>query len=276
MTALPRIRQLVIAASELEPAEKLLCHVLGTGVAYRDPGVAHFGLHNILLAFGDTFLEVVSPLPDQEPLSTPAGRHIQRCGGDCGYMVLVQEEDFAEVDARLTKLDVRRVWETDREEFGVQVKAVHIHPASLPGAIVSLDQMQPATEWCWGGAGDGWRATVKPDADCLQLTGCTLVSAEAESLSERWAEVLGGTSDPSSEELTVAEVRQSDTFIRFHSGGVDWPDVSGSVSHRIGAFHIQVRDQQSLQRILERAVSSGLAVGSDNFTALGVRFVLHT
>ena len=56
-----RLRQIAIAASDLEATAAALCDVLGVGGPFRDPGVAAFGLENAVFPIGETFLEVVSP-----------------------------------------------------------------------------------------------------------------------------------------------------------------------------------------------------------------------
>jgi hypothetical protein len=75
-----RLRQVAFAADDLDAAVGDLCAVLGIRVAFNDPGVAVFGLRNAVLAVGDTFLEVVSPVETD----TAAGRYMARRGSDCG------------------------------------------------------------------------------------------------------------------------------------------------------------------------------------------------
>ena len=86
-----RLRQLVVVARDLEPVVDEICQKLGVEVCYRDPGVRHFGLRNALMAVGDCFIEVVSPIQD----GTAAGRYLERRGGDGGYMLLLQVDDLA-------------------------------------------------------------------------------------------------------------------------------------------------------------------------------------
>src|SRR3989442_15299063 len=90
-----RLRQIALVARDLEPVVADLCGVLGIEVAFRDPGVAAFGLHNAVMPIGNTFLEVVSPVRD----GTTAGRLLERRGGDGGYMVILQTADL-EADPR--------------------------------------------------------------------------------------------------------------------------------------------------------------------------------
>src|SRR5688572_7180451 len=57
-----QVRQVALVARDLEPVVDDLCAVLGLEVAFRDPGVAEFGLRNAVLPIGRRFLEVVSPV----------------------------------------------------------------------------------------------------------------------------------------------------------------------------------------------------------------------
>ena len=47
-----RIRQLVLASTDLEGVAARLSDALGIEIAYRDPGVARFGLENVLMPVG--------------------------------------------------------------------------------------------------------------------------------------------------------------------------------------------------------------------------------
>ncbi len=54
-----RLRQAVLVADELEPLAARLQAELALQEPFRDPGVAEFGLVNVVFALGDCFLEVV-------------------------------------------------------------------------------------------------------------------------------------------------------------------------------------------------------------------------
>ena len=69
---LPRLRQAVLAAVDLDKTCEQLETELGISAPFHDPGIIHFGLRNAVYAIGDTFLEVVSPVQD----GTAAGRQI--------------------------------------------------------------------------------------------------------------------------------------------------------------------------------------------------------
>ena len=73
-----RLRQCVFVTRELESSREELCDILGIEVAYRDPGVAKWGLVNVVCPTGHDFLEIVTPFQE----GTSAGRYIDRRKGD--------------------------------------------------------------------------------------------------------------------------------------------------------------------------------------------------
>jgi Glyoxalase-like domain len=176
-TELPRLRQAVVAAKELEATVELLQETLGLSEPYNDPAVGFFGLRNAVFALQDTFLEVVSPVkPD-----TAAGRLMQRRGGDCGYMLMFQVDDLKAARARVDKAKVREVFQIDRDD----ISEVHLHPRGMRAAIVSLSQPKPPASWPWGGA--GWDQRAAP----ARLLGATVAATEPDDVAQRWREVIG-------------------------------------------------------------------------------------
>jgi hypothetical protein len=65
---------------------------------------------------------------------------------------------------------------------------VHLHPADMRGAIVSMSAPAPPESWRWGGPDwDGRRA-----AGQLSVGGVTVAVADVPAVSARWEAVLGG------------------------------------------------------------------------------------
>lgn len=195
----PRLRQAVLAARELEPVTDRLRRELGLGEPFADPGVGRFGLRNAVFALGDTFLEVVSPVRT----GTAAGRLLDRRGGDCGYMLMFQVDDLPAARARVASAGVREVFEVAVPE----ISEVHLHPADMRGAIVSLSTPQPPESWIWGGPGWAQRSAT------AQIAGAVVGVRDPAAVGERWRQVIGGDAgvhvvedalDPGLVELRIA------------------------------------------------------------------------
>jgi hypothetical protein len=168
-----RLRQAVIAASDLDAVAGALRSELGLGEPFSDPGVGYFGLRNAVFTLGDTFLEVVSPVQ----ADTAAGRLIARRGGDCGYMLMFQVDDVAAARARAAAAGVREVFAVDLDDM---VEA-HLHPSDIGGAIVSVSQPSPPSAWRWGGP--DWSARSAP----VVVAGATVGVPDV----SRWTSILG-------------------------------------------------------------------------------------
>lgn len=178
--ALPRLRQVVIAARTLAPVTGEVERQLGLSDPYRDPGVGFFGLENAVFNAGDSFLEVVAPVQD----GTAVGRFLDRTGGDGGYMVMFEVGDEAATRQRLADLGVRVVFDHTEPD----IVDLHLHPKDVPGAIVALDACEPAGSWRWGGP--AWTATV-PDHAPGGVREITVAADDPDGVRRRWADVLG-------------------------------------------------------------------------------------
>ena len=190
-----RLRQIALAASDLEATAAALGDVLGIGGPFRDPGVAVFGLENAVFPVGDTFLEVVSPVRDD----ATAKRWIAKRGGDAGYMVIVQCDDAPtlarEVD-RAKRWGAAAVWQG--EQAGA--RTVHFHPRAL-GVIASLDAMPAWGDWVW--AGPSWRERARI-ATTRAITGAELASPDPQRLAASWTALLGIKARRTDDGLAIA------------------------------------------------------------------------
>jgi hypothetical protein len=191
----------VLAARDLDAAVEELRGALPLGEPYADPGVGLFGLRNAVMPLGDTFVEVVSPAG----AGTAAGRFLDR-RGDGAYMAMFQVSDLTAARGRAAALGIREVWGIELDD----IAAVHLHPADIGAAIVSLDQPVPPESWRWGGP---W----EPHGEA-HTSGLTLSSPDPEALRARWAEVLGGLSL----EGGAVEVQRGDeeAIAAFHISGL--------------------------------------------------------
>jgi hypothetical protein len=245
-----RIRQIVFAVRDLRQGSLQLAALLGLDPPFRDPGVAEFGLDNAVYVFGDQFVELVSPVT----AGTAAGRLIER-RGDGGYMLLLQTDDFERDRARITKLGVRTVWQKDLPD----IRAMHLHPKDLGGAIVSVDEPKPAASWRWGGS--QWRRQPGRRAE-QRVVGVTIEAHDPRAMAERWAEVLG---------LASPDASGARHRLALQGGHVDFVP-AGLNGDGIAGFTLRVADPAA---VLRAAGAHGLAVQGQAVTAFGTRLDLQ-
>src|SRR3954466_6488435 len=151
---LPRVRQVVLAAADLDQVTAEIDREVAVGSPFRDEGVGHFGLRNAVYSLGDSFLEVVSPIR----ADTAVGRHLERCDGDSGYMLMFEVADATATRDRLERLGVRIGWGTTHPD----IVDLHLHPKDVGGALVALDITDPVGSWRWGG--EAWTAIAPTPA----------------------------------------------------------------------------------------------------------------
>ena len=246
-----RIRQIVLAAHDLDSTVDRLTTVLGVSVAYRDPQVAEFGLHNALMPIGDQFLEVVSPLAP----GTAAGRLLER-RGDSGYMIILQTDDLARDRDRFDLLGVRIVWQASYDD----IRAMHLHPKDIGGAIVSVDQPNPPASWRW--AGPEWEKHVSREG-AQRVLAAEVEARDPRAMAQRWAEVLG---------LPAPEKRGASWCLVLADGTLDFVE-AGSRGDGLSAFTLAL---ESPPTALSQARSIGLPTQGHSVTVCGTTFRFST
>jgi hypothetical protein len=180
-----RLRQIALVARDRDAVVSQLKSELGVDVAFNDPGVDVFGLHNAVMPVGNQFLEVVAPIKE----GTAAGRYLDRRKGDGGYMVILQCDEHAARKARLgDELGVRFAMAHD----GKQYKVLQLHPADTGGSFLEVDEQIGGEDMAngpWEPAGPNWqhaRNTSKVSA----ITAAVIQSDDPARLAARWAELL--------------------------------------------------------------------------------------
>jgi hypothetical protein len=182
-----RLRQVVVAATDLQATRTRIEDELGLPHVWADPGVAHFGLRNALYAIGDCFLEVVSPTrPD-----APAQRFLDRAGHDAGYMAIVQTTDaLDDVRSRASELGIRIVFTAE----GEGITGLHFHPADTDGTLLSVDRGDVDAAWPW--AGPAWAAA--PERGYGRIARAAFAVDDPKTVAGRWARLLGTDADGAS------------------------------------------------------------------------------
>ena len=106
-----RLRQLVIATSEMDLLADSICDLFELKRTFSDPELIVFGLQNVLIPLGDTFLELVTPVKE----NTSAERFLKKRGGDGGYMVIVDSVDLEKERKRLENVGMEIVLYENRK-----------------------------------------------------------------------------------------------------------------------------------------------------------------
>ena len=246
-----RLRQVATVARDLEPVVEDFRAVLGIEVAFRDPGVAEFGLHNAVMPVGDTFLEVVSPKEE----GTTAGRFLERQGGDAGYMVILQtEESMDDFRRRMQRLGVRVVWMADHDD----IRGTHLHPKDVGGAILSVDWAKPAESWRW--AGPEWRERVRTGV-VSEIVAAEMTSTNPESMARKWSQIL--------ERPFVANGRGG-WEIELDRGRLSFVPVEPGSPEGVATFHFQCEDPK---RAVAAAAARSLEASGNRARVGGVDLV---
>lgn len=253
-----RLRQICLVAADLAKAERDIASVLGLEVCFRDPGVAKYGLHNVIFAMGGTFLEVVSPTrPD-----TAAGRYIERRKGDGGYMYIVDCDDLEARREYFKAEGVRLVEDLKSVEPGLSGEALHLHPRDTGGCLLSVDRHGPDPDmrgsYKW--AGPDWRSYDHSLAIAC-IAGADIQSSDPEALAARWSHLL---QRPRGEADRRMDIALDEGFVHFSAPGDERGEGLCSV-------YLKVRDRSA---ILANAARAGAPGGEDYVDLVGVRFRL--
>ena len=205
-----RLRQCVFVCKDLEGSSEELCDILGIEVAYRDPGVAKWGLANVVCPTGNDFLEIVSPMKD----GTSAGRYIERRKGDGGYMVILQVPDAVAERQRVTGLGIRAVAQKDLPEY----QYTHFHPSDTTGVLLSIDTtfappgVDPAL-W-WPPAEKDWVKHARSDIT-NGLAGVEIQHDDPDAAAATWSRILDRPAVDNIIRLDGSQIR----FVRSSMGG---------------------------------------------------------
>jgi hypothetical protein len=254
-SSLLRLKQICLVAADLDPVEEELKAVLGLDVAYSDPGLSHFGLKNIMLPIGNSFLEVVSPFRE----NTTAGRFLKRRDGDGGYMVILQCGDMAAFRERVERLGVRIVFEDSSEEtVGIQ-----LHPKDLPGALVDVRRnagdQGPTGPWSPGGP--DWQSARRTDV-VRSLVAAEIQCEDPDTLAARWREVM---------DRPISRDADHNPEIRLDDGSIRFVTATDGRGTGLGGIDVEVVDRS---RLLAAAVVRGRKVSGGEVMICGTRIRL--
>jgi hypothetical protein len=247
-----RLRQVALVAATLDPIVEDLRAVFGLAVGHRDPGVASFGLENALLPIGTQLLEVVAPTRE----GTAGGRHLERRGGDGGYMVICQCDDHPPRRRRaVDELGIRTVLEFSDEHY----TCMQLHPSDTGGAFLEIDFQADTSEggdWWPAGQSGEWRSAIRTDV-IDAITAVEVQAADPDRVAARWSEIV---------ELDVV-----DRTITLDNARVDFVEATDGRGDGLGGMTVRAVDRE---RAMAAATARGLPVDDDVITLCGTRFRL--
>ena len=221
-----RLRQVALVARDLDRVLGELHDAFGLEVAFRDPGVATFGLQNAVLPVGTQFIEVVSPVKE----GTAGGRQLERLGGDGGYMVICHTDDHPTVRSRVADLGVRTVIDVDDHGYRI----MQLHPSDTGGSFLEID-FQPGGEdpnGPWMPAGPDWQRAQRTDV-VRGITAVEVQSRDPDKTAARWSEITAL-------EITDRELRLDNATVTFVDGPIDslvGVTLAATDSSRVGTAH---------------------------------------
>lgn len=253
-----QLRQICLVAEKLEPVIDDLSAVFGINRCYVDPGVAHFGLENTLLAVGRNFLEVVAPIQE----NTAGGRYLERRGGDGGYMVITQADTLENQQAvRQRALDagVRVAHESERDGWHL----CQLHPRDMIAAFleVEYDRFEDFSGNWMPVGGTGWEDKVKQDVT-VDFLGAELQAEDPVALAELWGRVIDA---PVSRDGSTLSLELNNATLRF----VTAEDGRGP---GLGGLDLAVADRAA---VLGAARERDCYVSDEQVDVCGTRFYLH-
>ena len=250
-----RLKQICLVAADLDRVEDDLNAIFGIEVAYSDPALDQFGLRNIMLPIGNSFLEVVSPIQE----NTTAGRFLERRDGDGGYMAILQCGDIGAVRERVERLGIRIVFEdSDEHTSGIQ-----LHPKDLPGALVDIrrNSGDQSPTGPWSPAGPDWQSARRTDV-IRSLVAAEIQCDDPDELASSWSEVT---------QRPVSRDAEHNPEIRLDEGSIRFVTAADGRGTGLGGIDVEVVDRA---RLLVAAEARGCEVSDETVMICGTRIRL--
>lgn len=248
-----RLRQIALATDDLDRAIADIQHIFGVRLAYQDPHVAKYGLHNALFPFGLAFIEVVAPFED----NTAAGRFMQRTGGVGGYMAIFNCSDPLRRGAHAAAMGVPTAHAIEDGNF----TGVQLHPVQCRATMIEFDhtpgEFDPKGPYYPAG-GDGWQHALCDEV----TTGIREIIVESPTphdLGAHWSRLI---ERPYQAEGDGGHIAVDMINIRFVKG-------ADGARETLRGVVVESRDPAGVHA---RAAERGYPADSDGFALCGVRF----
>jgi hypothetical protein len=249
-----RLRQICLAAAELEPAVEQVRRIFGLEVCHRDEAVAKYGLVNALFVFGHQFLEIVSPTRE----GTAAGRFIERSGGRGGYMAIFDTHDPERRRDLVESLGVRIAHTMEVPGF----RGIQLHPRDARATMLEFDcsEGNEQLDGRYWPAGEHWQAHRRLDR-VAGIPWIELESPDPGDLAAHWARLI---------DVPLRADEAGRPVLHFDVGGARFVPTAGGTGERLSALGVTVADPAAVQAAARR---EGLPTEGEGFVLCGVRFV---
>jgi hypothetical protein len=253
-----RLRQIALVARELRPVLDDLQAVLGIEPCFVDPGVKAFGLENTLLPVGNELLEVVAPIR----AGTAGGRHLERRGGDGGYMVITQCDDHDPRRRRVAELGIRKVLEFD---VPGEFRDMQLHPKDTGGAFLEIDEQQGPRahepDGPWHPAGHDWQR-ARRTGRVRGIVAAEVQCEEPAKVAARWSEIV---------EIPVVPDARGRLALALQNASVRFVPIEDGRGEGLGAIDLAAADRAA---ILAAARARRLTTSDDQVVLGGLRMNL--
>lgn len=261
MAGFLRLRQICLVTRVLEPIDTALAQVFRMAPCLRKELFGgKFGLHNVIFPIGGAFLEVVGLHPNVDPKKTPAGRYLERRGGDGGYMVILECDDVVRREEFMSKLGVRIVLHPKFDDFN----EIQLHPSDTGGALIAINETagRQGLEGPYAPAGPEWWLKATPSDLTRGILAAELQSPEPELLAVKWSKVL---------ERQLTNGIGGVPTIPLDVGSLRFVPARDGRGEGLGGIDLAVTDRE---RILEVAAARGLIAEDGVVNICGTRFYL--
>ncbi len=172
------LRQVALFTRDLDESLHFWSQALGIEACFRDD-LSRYGLRNVLLPIGNSFLEL---LQADDPQSAGA-RFLDRHGEGL-YMAIFQVADVGALEQQLREQQVPAVERIDRPEH----QAVQLHPKAMGRVLTSFEHGM--TPEAWPAAGPDWRPHVRTDF-VRTIAGAGFVTDDLDREVGRWHRLFG-------------------------------------------------------------------------------------
>jgi hypothetical protein len=251
-----RLRQVCFVSRDLAAVRDELVEVLDLSPCASDPHAESFGLENVLIPVGTSFLEIVSPIQQ----GTTAGRYLARRNGDGGYMAIFDSDEIDLWRRHIAAIGVREAAFLEYEGFN----AVQMHPRDTGGPLLEINRTVGGSDLCgnYVPAGSSWRNHVRT-ARVAGILGVEIQANAPDELASRWASILMRNDPvPFEEEWHVTVDNAVLRFVRDSDGR----------GEGLSGIDVATNDPVAIRGAAQRR---GLTIQGDSILVGGVRCYLR-